>query len=69
MDFKERKSSHKVSEDDMAEFMLDLGTAFQEAGGVIPTLYYLKNVSAYEWIRRMAPNKLRICFVSSNTNK
>jgi len=53
-------SSHVVSESDMADFMLELARAVQEAGGKVVTLEDLKTMTAYEFIRLVAPNKIRL---------
>ncbi|MFW5872142.1 MAG: hypothetical protein ACOCUT_03460 [bacterium] len=56
-----KKSSHTVPEDDMADIIINLAASYQEAGGCIPSIEELKNISAFEFIRRIAPNKIRFC--------
>lgn len=55
----ERPSTHTVSEEDMAKICFSLASAYQQAGGVIPSLDSLKNITAWEFIRRIAPNNIR----------
>lgn len=56
-------SSHKVSEENTAAIYLSLASAYQDAGGRIPSIPILKVTSAYEFIRNIAPNRIRFCYI------
>ena len=58
----DEKSTHKVPENDMADIMLSLAACYQEAGGIIPTREELTEISAFEFIRRIAPNGIRFSY-------
>jgi len=46
----------------MADIMLSLAACYQEAGGIIPTREELTEISAFEFIRRIAPNGIRFSY-------
>ena len=56
-------SSHRVSEEDIADIMLNLAGCFQDVGGSVPSLSALKNQTAWEFLRRIAPNRIRFCVI------
>jgi len=54
-----RISGPIVKEETLADILLNLADCFQKAGGAIPSLEVLKDQTAWEFIRIIAPNEIR----------
>jgi phage-related protein len=67
METKEQKSLLKISENDIADIVFSLAVAFQSAGGTVPTRQILENVTAWEFIRNIAPNHIRFTVIPKET--